>query len=181
METKNLIINGNELFDIKGFEGLYKINKQGEVYSIKPLTKNTIIINNQLYIKTKLVKRRTTKTRAGLGIGLYDPISKKYKYKYIHRLLAELFIPNISKHRHVIHIDNNIFNNELSNLKWGIVDYNYSKKGDTIKITDVANNSNMIFNSINDVSKYFNVSRETIRKYINGRNYLNRYKIEKVQ
>lgn len=180
METKNLIINGDELFDIKGFEGLYKINKQGEVYSIKPLIKNTIIINNQLYIKTKLVKRKTNKTRIGLAISLYDPISKKHKYKYIHRILAELFLPNISKHRHVIHIDNNIFNNELSNLKWGTIDYNYLKKGTAIKVTDIADNSNMIFNSINDVSKHFKVCRETIRKCIKEGKYLNYYKIEKL-
>lgn len=182
METKNIIINGNELFDIKGFEGLYKINKQGEVYSIRPSIRDTIIINNQLYIKTKLAKRKTTKTKTGLAVGLYDPISKKHKYKYIHRLLAELFLPNGSKYKHVIHIDDNVFNNELSNLKWcnlpndeiGLLN---AKK---IKITDINTKEYIIFNTIKDAAKYLHTSNVSIRKCINENKYLNYFKVEEV-
>ena len=38
--------------------------------------------------------------------------------KRIHRLLAELFIPNLEKKRCVDHIDRNRTNNKLSNLRW---------------------------------------------------------------
>lgn len=37
---------------------------------------------------------------------------------YLHRLLAEAFIPNPDKHRYVDHIDRNKQNNDLSNLRW---------------------------------------------------------------
>lgn len=182
METKNIVINGNELFDIKGFEGVYKINKQGEVYSIRPSIKDTIIINNQLYIKTELVKRKTTKTRTGLAVGLYDPISKKHKYKYIHRLLAELFLPNNLKYKHVIHIDNNVFNNELWNLKWCNLLNNKIRKlnAKKIKITDINTKEYIIFNTVKDAAKYLHTSTTSISKCINKNKYLNYFKVEEV-
>ena len=182
METKNIVINGNELFDIKGFEGIYKINKQGEIYSIKSSIKDTIIINNQLYIKAKLVKRKIAKTKAGLAVCLYEPISKKHKYKYIHRLLAEIFLPNTSKCRHVIHIDGNVFNNELSNLKWYNIVNKKIKALNTkkIKITDINTKEYIIFNTIKDAAKYLHTSNATISKCINENKYLNYFKVEEV-
>ena len=38
--------------------------------------------------------------------------------KYIHRLLAELFIPNTDNLLYVDHIDTHTLNNDLSNLRW---------------------------------------------------------------
>lgn len=180
--NNNIIIDGNELFDIKEFEGLYKINKQGEIYSIKASIKDTITINNQLYIKTKLVKRKATKTKTGLLIGLYDPISNQYKNKYIHRLLAELFIPNPLKYKYVIHIDNDVFNNELSNLKW--TDQIDSKmkpaNAKKIKITDISTKKYIIFDTIKDAAKHLHTSNVSISKCINENKYLNYFKVEEV-
>lgn len=56
---------------------------------------------------------------------LYYMFSDKYsdnKYKqkkvYVHRLVAEHFIPNPDNLRDVHHIDNNPENNDISNLMW---------------------------------------------------------------
>ena len=39
--------------------------------------------------------------------------------RYLHRLLAEAFIPNPRNYSEVRHLDDNAYNNELENLAWG--------------------------------------------------------------
>ena len=66
----------DELFDIVGYEGLYKINKRGEVWGCmyKKFRKNRI--NDDGYLKIELSKH-----------------NKNYTC-FIHRLLGINFIPN---------------------------------------------------------------------------------------
>ena len=45
--------------------------------------------------------------------------SKKFVRCYIHRLMAEAFIPNPEGFPVVMHLDDNVKNFSLSNLKWG--------------------------------------------------------------
>lgn len=42
----------------------------------------------------------------------------KYHYRYIHRLIADTFIPNPNNYRTVNHIDGNKTNNVVTNLEW---------------------------------------------------------------
>lgn len=43
---------------------------------------------------------------------------KKYYYRYIHRLIAQTFIPNPNNYRTVNHKDGNKKHNVLNNLEW---------------------------------------------------------------
>ncbi|MGM9882000.1 MAG: NUMOD4 domain-containing protein [Bacilli bacterium] len=43
---------------------------------------------------------------------------KKYYYRYIHRLIAQTFMPNPNNYRTVNHKDGNKKHNVLSNLEW---------------------------------------------------------------
>lgn len=43
----------------------------------------------------------------------------KKKYILVSRLIADIFIPNPKKRPYVLHNDNNIFNNNVDNLRWG--------------------------------------------------------------
>lgn len=89
---------------IKGFEG-YFINKKGEVLSEKRTHQITLnpSCNGYGYLRYSLKKQRT-----GKFIG-----------SYVHRLLAEAFIPNPENHPVVRHLNDIKTDNRLENLAWG--------------------------------------------------------------
>lgn len=86
--------------DVKGFEGLYGITEDGQVLNYK--TK-------------KFMKQRQDKD------GYYRlSLTKEGKQytRFIHRLLAEAFIPNPKNLPLLNHKDENKQNNSLDNLEW---------------------------------------------------------------
>ena len=91
--------NENEFVDIIGFEGLYQINRNGDIRSLKRNKLMKFNIDNGYY--------RICLTK--------DKIEKKYN---LHRLLAIQFIPNPDNLPEIDHIDRNSLNNNLVNLRW---------------------------------------------------------------
>jgi AraC-like DNA-binding protein len=89
-----------EFKDIKGFEGRYAINKNGEVYS---------------YFLNRLMKLKTSKT-GYLVVHLRK--QEEEKHPSVHRLVAEHFIDNPDNKPTVNHIDGNKKNNGVENLGW---------------------------------------------------------------
>ena len=94
---------------IKGYENLYKINKNGEIYSCHYEKIMTPQIKEDGYLYVNLSKP--------IGIDNNIVIYKKYKC-YIHRLLAIQFIENQDNKPEIDHIDRNRKNNNLDNLRW---------------------------------------------------------------
>lgn len=90
----------NEWKCIYDFEKLYKINKNGEIYSIKTNKKLKPIKQKNGYYHVSLCK------------------NKKIYQKRLHRLVAEAFIPNPENKPDVNHIDMDKSNNKASNLEW---------------------------------------------------------------
>lgn len=88
--------------DIPGYEGTYKINECGNIINKNGHLMRTAVSNSG-YIRT----------------ALENPVTGERKNKSIHRLVAETFIPNPDNLPVVMHIDNDPFNNCVSNLRWG--------------------------------------------------------------
>lgn len=90
----------NDFVPVKGYEGLYLISQNGDIYS---LATNKIMSSH--YLSNGYKQLRLTK-------------DKVHKHKLVHRLLAEAFIPNPENKPCIDHIDGNPRNNSLSNLRW---------------------------------------------------------------
>lgn len=91
---------------IKGFEGLYEVDIYGNVYSIL-----------QTQSRRKRILKQYQNENGYMKVNLYD-LSGKCKKKYVHRLVAEAFIPNLENKPFVNHVDCNVKNNTAINLEW---------------------------------------------------------------
>ena len=85
--------------DIKDYEGLYAITRDGRVWSYR----------SNKFLKPRLVRgyHQVILCKEGKG-----------KTYYIHRLVAKVFIPNPDNKPQVNHLDENKLNNSVSNLEW---------------------------------------------------------------
>lgn len=94
--------------DVVGYEGLYQVSNLGRV-------KRLAFSYSRFHIKEKIRKRNIT--RCGYNrIVLMNNHDKSMRY--VHRLVAEAFIPNPDNKRVVNHIDGDKLNNHVSNLEW---------------------------------------------------------------
>ncbi|WEG14140.1 HNH endonuclease [Pullulanibacillus sp. KACC 23026] len=101
--------------EIKGFEGLYADDTSGNVWSLK----------HDAHRRKKKLKPYVN-TGGYLRVNLYDENSKVSKC-YVHRLVAQAFIPNPFDLPDVNHISANKSDNTLSNLEWCDAKYNIAE------------------------------------------------------
>jgi len=99
------------LKEVNGFNGRYTVSENGKVYSMivrnegisKTPTKELAATNNKGYLRVSLRRKKWN-----------DPVESKY----VHRLVAEAFLPNPLGLKEVNHIDGDKHNNCASNLEW---------------------------------------------------------------
>ena len=216
------------LKDIEGYEGLYSINKNGDVYSytrnklLTPTTyKNRSAKHNYVALSKngkkcrvrihKLIKQTFIEKKEMIGfkevrshegrylINIKGDIYSRYtarfllptvnslgylvvalslnKLFYIHRLIAEHFIPNHENKPCINHKDGNKINNSIDNLEWcthrenmqhcvktGLRNYQSHEK----KIVCIT--TGKIFKSATEAGKQMKIPRASIYNVIRGTN-----------
>jgi hypothetical protein len=112
--------------DIKDYEGLYQISNLGRVKSVERIVKRGT--------NFKPVRERVLKMGDKDGYK-YVILSKSGKTKtgWIHRLVAQAFIPNPDDLPCINHKDENPSNNHVNNLEWCTHSYNNSYNDIRIK------------------------------------------------
>lgn len=127
--TKDELTN-EEWRDIVGYEGKYQVSNLGRVRSLNWGRQRIIkillpFISHQGYLCVKLSLQNIKPS------------------KYIHRLVAEAFIPNDRKLPQVNHKDENKSNNCVRNLEWCTAKYNsnYGTIQERRKMTNIVRNT----------------------------------------
>lgn len=141
--------------DIPNYEGKYQVSNLGRVRNIQ---KENYILkfsnDGKGYQKVKLCN------------------NGKCKSFRVHRLVAQVFIPNPNNLPEINHIDYNRLNNNINNLEWCDRKYNmnYSVKANRFhnkQVICIMNDKKIIYNSIDEASKKTGIHRSNIGRCCN--------------
>lgn len=127
------------------------------------------------------MKQRIGRDKRYLVVSLSE--GGKRWYKRIHRLVAEVFLPNPHGWEEVNHIDGNKLNNDVSNLEWCTREQNmrHAEANHLIPHPKVLSNEDVDYIRLHYIPKdrtygtrglarAFNVSHTTIRRALGGNN-----------
>ena len=148
-----------EIFSIPGFDDRYWISQDGKVFN------------------SSGKELKTTRTTSGYATCCTCVNGKKSSF-LMHRVLAELFIPNPENKPCVNHIDGDKSNFDLSNLEWvthsenTIHAQNTGLKHDlkpVILTPVIAGGEILEFNSTADAARFLGVNRGNISQVLKGK------------
>lgn len=130
---------------VKGYEGLYKINEDGVVYSCyyRKIMRSWI---SKKYPRIRLSK------------------NGKVKNFFVHRLVADNYLEPSEKN-HINHIDGNKLNNNYKNLEWCTPQENSDHAVVTGLITSYGENNNKSKLTEKDVIKIFKLLENRTESY----------------
>lgn len=146
---------------LKGFENLYLINKNGNIISLGNGIFNT---------RVKEI------SKCDCDGYLICNLSKNGKTKqyYIHRLIAETFIPNPRNFPFVNHKDENKKNNTIENLEWCTAKYNVQYSlGIPIKCYDFYTEETVIYPSAHECARNIKSNYKTILQHCENKQLVN--------
>lgn len=145
--------------DIPGYDGRYQVSNLGNVKSFAKKSPKILVAdtNTNGYLRVCLMPGK--------------------KWVFVHRLVAEIFVPNPYNYPVVNHLDENRKNNKANNLEWCTQKGNlaYSRVGEKINAdkckalvaSNILTGETLNFRSIREVErKGFN--RRTVQKCLSG-------------
>ena len=178
---------------IVGYEGLYEVSNLGKV-------RNSRIGTHNYHKELALQPNGRRGSAKYISIGLWK--NNKPKYKYLHRLVAEAFIPNPDNKLYVNHIDGYPYNNAVTNLEWctahenmqhavdtGLVKYDSTRIVQACINLKLAHNTQNLFNirsdgrcysSAAEAARELHVSADTIRTAIHQNRFVNEYQFKRI-
>lgn len=139
------------------------------------------VINAEVSNKGNIRDNITKKPYRLYKVGNYLKVQFNGKQYFLHKLIAEAFIPNPDNKPHVDHIDTNPINNVVENLRWCTVkennnnprtvdkqidrlkNYNKDRKLKVIRINP-STNEQILFNSILDAANSVNDASTNISR-----------------
>lgn len=173
---------------VPGFEGLYEVSNLGQVRNCRKQRSRSLCgATLSQHVNGKPGEARY------ISIGLWR--NNIPTYKYLHRIVAEAFVPNPDNKRYVNHIDGDPSNNCASNLEWctarenmqhakalgllrspdiSISIQNLSKVNDAAKIRLKCSNGQM-YDSLSQASKSLNISTDRIRRAVKSKRLVEGY------
>ena len=142
--------------DAVGYEGLYKVSNKGNVYSVERISSQGVKIGGQTL-------KPSNNNRGG-----YPRLDLRRngirKNESVHRLVAEVFIPNPNNYPEVNHKDENKTNNNVSNLEWCTRKYNNNHGTRTEKVRQKLSKKVRAINVETGEVFRFNSIAEAVRK-----------------
>ena len=143
--------------DIEEYEGLYSITPDGKVWS---------------HYSNKFIKPTILKS-GHYNVDLYKNGIRKHKY--IHRLVAQAYIPNPNNYEYINHKDENPSHNYVDNLEWCTKQYNDNygtvrkrqgeSKGFQVKCIE----TNVVYVSYHEAARQTGISATNICRCCNNK------------
>ena len=153
------MINFETARPIKGYEGQYLIDENGNIYSLPRHKEMSVHYSVDGYKKVSLT--------------LYN----KTKQHMVHRLVAETFIPNPEGLPIINHKDENKTNNNVNNLEWCTYRYNIcykdanKRRSETMKGRPALNRKGVYARKVGDLEWTYYPSIDSAKKATGITNY----------